>query len=321
MRSQVRPCVAALRAGAEMRAKQVIPAVTELYATGIITLGGIAAGLHQRGIYAPRGGQWHRATIRRLLVRVPGQTRYTGRRRAAMVTFLRRLTPILVGLIDEGFDTRSKLRSELNRRGELTITKAQWDIGSLNNLLRHLPRVSERLRLDAPESPDRQVIRAILETPGLGNIARADELNKQGLRSVRKNRWTKDRVSDARRRLGLSPLSRAVAQEQRRRIKAVFDGMARHGVKGARAFAEEANRRGLKSPTGGEWTAEMVRAHLFYRRRKVPKQPPKWSVEDIAEMVDWRNVGWTISEIAFFFRATVDTIKNCLRKARTAKLT
>jgi hypothetical protein len=321
MRTQVRPNIVALRRAAEMRAAQVAPVVTEIYTSGIVTLDGIAAELYQRGIHARRGGKWYRATIRRLLVRVPRQARYTGHRRAAMVNFLRRLTPILAGLIDEGFDTRGKLWSELNRRGELTITGAQWSTDSLRNLLRHLREVSDRLRVDAPGSPSDKLIKVVLETPGPSNSARADELNKLGLRSARKNRWTKDLVSDKRRRLRLTPLSRAAAEEQRRRIKAVFDGMARHGRKSAAAFAEEANRRELRSPTGRRWTAAMVRAHLFYRGRKVPKQPPKWSAEDVAEMVDWRNAGWTISGIAFSFRTTVDTIKYQLRKARTAKFT
>lgn len=320
MRTRLRPNVVALRRAAERRATQMAPAVTELYASGIVTLDGIAAELYQRGIHAPRGGKWYRATIRRLLVRVPGQARYTGHRRAAMVKFLRQLTPIIEGLIDLGFDTRGKLWTELNRRGELTITRAQWSTDSLNNLLRHLPKVSERLRVDVSGSPSDKLIEVILETPGLSNSARADELNKQGLRSANKKWWTKDLANDKRRRLGLTRVSRAVAAEQRRGIKAVFDGMARHGFRGAAAFAEGANRRGVKSPTGREWTAAMVRAHLFYRGRKVPKQPPTWSAEDVAEMVDWRNAGWTISEIAFFFRATVDTIKHYLRKARTAKL-
>jgi DNA invertase Pin-like site-specific DNA recombinase len=58
---------AALQAQARSRATDLSPTVKELQASGAVSLRAIAAGLHERGIPAARGGRWSAAQVSRLL--------------------------------------------------------------------------------------------------------------------------------------------------------------------------------------------------------------------------------------------------------------
>jgi len=58
------------RAQAQQFAFNVLPIVESIRAAGITRLAGIAGALNARGIATARGGRWHAATVRRLLVLV-----------------------------------------------------------------------------------------------------------------------------------------------------------------------------------------------------------------------------------------------------------
>lgn len=60
---------AAQRARADGLAANVLPIIREIQAAGITTLAGIAHALNVRGIPTARGGEWHPASVRRMLAR------------------------------------------------------------------------------------------------------------------------------------------------------------------------------------------------------------------------------------------------------------
>jgi DNA invertase Pin-like site-specific DNA recombinase len=57
-------------AKAKARADQVMPVIVELREQGKMTLRELADGLNSMGVRAPRGGQWHAATVRATLQQV-----------------------------------------------------------------------------------------------------------------------------------------------------------------------------------------------------------------------------------------------------------
>jgi hypothetical protein len=58
---------AALKAKAEATKAIVRPVIAEIRATGITTLRAIAAALNDRGVAAPRGGEWSATQVARVL--------------------------------------------------------------------------------------------------------------------------------------------------------------------------------------------------------------------------------------------------------------
>ena len=62
--------VSRLRARAVSDAENLMPVIESIRASGIVTLGGIAAALNARGIRSARGGAWHPATVARVIARV-----------------------------------------------------------------------------------------------------------------------------------------------------------------------------------------------------------------------------------------------------------
>lgn len=62
--------VAEVRRQADHHAQQLRPVVDALVQEGITTLGGIANALNDRGMLTPRGGSWHKSSVRNLLARV-----------------------------------------------------------------------------------------------------------------------------------------------------------------------------------------------------------------------------------------------------------
>jgi DNA invertase Pin-like site-specific DNA recombinase len=58
-------------AKADALAANVLPIVREVQATGLTTLAAIAGALNARGVRTARGGPWHAATVRNLLLRAP----------------------------------------------------------------------------------------------------------------------------------------------------------------------------------------------------------------------------------------------------------
>ena len=63
--------VMAVVASADAHARDLEPVIQSLRDEGIVSLGGIAAALTERGMRTPRGGQWHKASVRNLLARLP----------------------------------------------------------------------------------------------------------------------------------------------------------------------------------------------------------------------------------------------------------
>lgn len=62
--------VAAIKAGADSFAESLRGTVAELRASGATSLPKLAAGLNERHIRTPRGGQWHPSTVSSLLARL-----------------------------------------------------------------------------------------------------------------------------------------------------------------------------------------------------------------------------------------------------------
>jgi hypothetical protein len=56
-------------AEAERFAAQMLPIVSAIRASGVGSLGGIAAVLNEQGIRSARGGRWHVSSVRNLLAR------------------------------------------------------------------------------------------------------------------------------------------------------------------------------------------------------------------------------------------------------------
>lgn len=62
--------VKAVQAKADEHAASLRPVVEELRREGCTTLGAIAEALNERGMLTPRGGRWHRSSVKNLLERV-----------------------------------------------------------------------------------------------------------------------------------------------------------------------------------------------------------------------------------------------------------
>lgn len=62
--------VAAIKQGADQHAANLAPVVHALKAEGITSLGAIADALNARGMLTPRGGRWHKSSVRNLLARL-----------------------------------------------------------------------------------------------------------------------------------------------------------------------------------------------------------------------------------------------------------
>lgn len=60
----------AIKAKADQHAADLAPVIEALQAEGITSLGCIAEELNQRGMLAPRGGQWHKSSVKNLLARI-----------------------------------------------------------------------------------------------------------------------------------------------------------------------------------------------------------------------------------------------------------
>lgn len=61
--------LAAIKANAAERARDLQPVLSEVRANGVTSARGIAAELNRRGILTPRRGEWHAASVSRLLKR------------------------------------------------------------------------------------------------------------------------------------------------------------------------------------------------------------------------------------------------------------
>jgi DNA invertase Pin-like site-specific DNA recombinase len=64
--------VAATKATADAFALNVLPIITQVKAQGVSSYNGIAAALNVRGVRTARGGTWQAATVRKIMLRVPG---------------------------------------------------------------------------------------------------------------------------------------------------------------------------------------------------------------------------------------------------------
>jgi DNA invertase Pin-like site-specific DNA recombinase len=62
--------VAVIRAMAKSHARSLEPVILALKAEGRTSLGAIATALNDRGMLTPRGGRWHKSSVRNLIARV-----------------------------------------------------------------------------------------------------------------------------------------------------------------------------------------------------------------------------------------------------------
>jgi DNA invertase Pin-like site-specific DNA recombinase len=64
--------VEVIRRAADEHARNLQPVVAALAREGAVSLGAIASALNERGMLTPRGGQWHKSSVRNLLARLAG---------------------------------------------------------------------------------------------------------------------------------------------------------------------------------------------------------------------------------------------------------
>lgn len=70
--------VQAIQNAADTHARNLRPVVQALAAEGKTSLGAVAASLNERGMLTPRGGRWHKTSVRNLLNRLVEDTRGSG---------------------------------------------------------------------------------------------------------------------------------------------------------------------------------------------------------------------------------------------------
>ncbi len=58
---------AAVKERSQRLKMNALPVIREIQSLGVTTLEGIAAKLNQRGLKAPRGGEWHKTSVSRVL--------------------------------------------------------------------------------------------------------------------------------------------------------------------------------------------------------------------------------------------------------------
>ena len=62
--------VSAIKASADSHAADLKPVIESLHAEGVTSLGSIAAALNERSMRTPRGGSWHKTSVKNLLTRL-----------------------------------------------------------------------------------------------------------------------------------------------------------------------------------------------------------------------------------------------------------
>jgi hypothetical protein len=333
-----RPCAEAMRAAADRRVRQSGPAALELRSRGL-SLSRIGTELERRGLRAARGGRWHRASVKRLLARcrsagVKGPSLAYATLRQVMADYVRRrLRPFVRRSMRQGCDTMGKVFAEAGRVDFRTVSGGRYaNVSSFGLCVRqHCPDLAELLQVRwlTPRGPWYEQFGADVQEMTAADInthaARATWLNQRGRRSPSGYSYTKDSVSHYMGRLGLIP-SRAdyEATQERRRVhaKRKLDGYARHGTLGVWALTERARTDALVPVSGrGKWTKGSTSYHYKRLGRKVPRLPPKWTDEEVAEMVDLKREGKTTRDIAEFFRTTWSTVYNILRRRGIKLLT
>jgi DNA invertase Pin-like site-specific DNA recombinase len=65
--------MAANRAVADAHARNVLPVIRQIQASGVTDLRSIAAALNERGLRTARGGDWHPTTVRNMLLRATAE--------------------------------------------------------------------------------------------------------------------------------------------------------------------------------------------------------------------------------------------------------
>lgn len=65
--------VQVIRAHADGHARNLQPVITALADEGVASLGAVAKALNERGMLTPRGGRWHKSSVRNLLDRLQAQ--------------------------------------------------------------------------------------------------------------------------------------------------------------------------------------------------------------------------------------------------------
>jgi len=326
-----RPCAGAMRAAADRRARQIGPAVLELRSRGF-SLSRIGIELERRGLRAARGGRWHRSSVKRLLARcrsagAEGPSLAYAARRQVMAEYVRqRLRPFIERSMRQGCETMGKVFAEAGRVDFRTVSGEHYaNISSFGLCVRqHCPDLAELLQVRwlALRGPwYGQFVSDLQEMTAAGintHAARTAWLNQRGRRSPSGYAYTRDSVHHYIERLGFippRPVYEAAREARWAHAKRKLDGYARHGTRGFRSLTARARTAGLVPVSGrGEWTEWSTWYHYNRLGRRLPKLPPKWTDEEVAEMVDLKRQGKTTRDIAEFFRTSRSTVKRKLRK-------
>lgn len=62
--------VSTIKENANKHAENLVPVIESLKAEGVASLGAIAIALNERGMLTPRGGAWHKTSVKNLLARI-----------------------------------------------------------------------------------------------------------------------------------------------------------------------------------------------------------------------------------------------------------
>jgi hypothetical protein len=303
--------------------REVLPLVTELRCAGILFLGRIAAELNRRQVAAPRGGRWHRTTVKRILVRqrwqaagyALSQDQQMAIKRARIAAFDRRLRSTVERLMRTGRNTTDQVVNALNRTGLRTFIVRPWKINSLNEYLRnHCLDLHEELRGNRKARWGR-ITEAFATTEGLTQEQRAAEFNLLGVPAFFGHVWNKGNISQVARRLGFAQSLEQRAGE-RAQAKAVLDGIARHrGINRESPLTNQEAAAELTRRLGRVVTRFQIRG-LSPRRRI---RQPFWTAERRAHVMALHRAGKTVVEIAWEYSGygkTPSSIRTVLWRLR-----
>jgi Recombinase len=133
------------RRAADAYALALLPTIRTLIAAGFVSQRELANELNRRGIATSRGGNWHRTTVVRMLMRValPSGGRISNGLANTRVADVRAeaFGPTIRKLRKAGFVSVKAIARELNERGIPTPRGGKWYLTTVTRLLQRLERL------------------------------------------------------------------------------------------------------------------------------------------------------------------------------------
>jgi hypothetical protein len=150
------------RRAADSHARALASTIRQLMAAGF-SQRKLAGELNQKGVPAPRGGQWHCTSVVRLLTRLGLVTPGNGRtnQRVAVKQAADARAKVLASTIRKlrkaGFVSLGDIARELDKRRVPTARSGKWHRGTVRNLLLRLekPETARRRRASSSSRPRR----------------------------------------------------------------------------------------------------------------------------------------------------------------------